>query len=76
MPWDPNRTASWAPGDWIFNPILGRRAQISTISRRLSFDTIRTVDGRHLVDEVIDHWDLELPQLIFPNSTWQDRRNQ
>lgn len=69
MPWDPNRTAHWQPGDRITNALTGRTESIRSIRRYGSYDAIRTTDGRNIIGEAVDHWDLELPNLDFATTS-------
>lgn len=65
MSWSQKRTSSWKEGDTIINATTGKRCVIKTITRRSSFDVIRTTNGRNIIDDSIELWDLELPALDF-----------
>lgn len=65
MSWSNERTVNWKAGDTIVNATTGKRRVIKTITRRLSFDVIRTTDGTNIVGDQIEFWDLEIPDLDF-----------
>lgn len=59
------RTENWEPGDIIVSSITGKKRVIRTISKRLSFDVIRTTCGKSIIGEDIDFWDLDIPSFDF-----------
>lgn len=60
-----DRTSGWKEGDTIVNAATGKRCVIKTFTRRISFDVIRTTDGRNIIGDQIELWDLEIPTLNF-----------
>lgn len=57
------RTDHWQIGDWIVHSCTGKRRRIQSITRYITFTKIRTMDGRNIIGEDVDFWDLEIPTL-------------
>lgn len=58
------RGSTWVPGDKIVNCLTGRKGVVKQVFCG-SFVRVTLTDGRRIVDEALDFWDLEIPELTF-----------